>query len=232
MLAKVSASALVVSGLVCAVGAGAQPDPVTTTQPVVKVIDVVPEASPSRNVGAAQVSYIVRDAANTPLAGVAVVLDFAGCPNIRLCTTSVPPGLTVNCEGATRTVTGTTDAQGKVTFAVPGYSNPHPGVLGRCVAVTAGNVPLDNLRACAPDYDGLNGVNGLDLSYLAGDLFGGSLVPPIYFGRSDYNSDGVVNGIDLGLWAVIFFEGQYTLSCATLCQSLAGGLSRRSSPDP
>jgi len=140
-----------------------------------------------------------------------VILNFAACGDIRVCSSDVAAGVTINC-GA-KTSTAVTSNTGQVTIAVAGAGNGVGGsTFGKCVAVTADGVPLSNLNAASADYDGINGVTGIDGGSFSSDLFART-----NRARSDFDGNGVVNGIDGGAWAAILFGLGSTASCGTLC---------------
>ena len=94
----------------------------------------------------------VRDLANNPVAGSAVVLDFSGCPNgAFICPPHPPDPYTVNL--AARTLLMVTAANGSVTFpARIGGVGP-----AGCAKVFADGVLLRSYALASPDQNG-NGV--------------------------------------------------------------------------
>jgi hypothetical protein len=204
------ATLLTAVGLLAASAAmAAVPSAATSTQPSPLVIKIVGHGSPPDAAG--NITYTIRDGANNPVQNSVVILSFAACGDVRICQSDFMADKTVNC--AARSVTGTTNALGQITFAVTGSgSGAGAPTTTKCVAVTADGVPMSNLGAATADYNGVSGVNGIDGGFFSGDLFSGS-----YRARSDYNGDNVVNGIDGGIWSGILFGGGSTLSCGTFC---------------
>jgi hypothetical protein len=197
-------------GLLAATAAMAGiPSATTSSQPTPTVIKIVGHGSPPDAAG--NIQYTIRDASNNPVPGSTVILNFASCGDVRICSSDVAVGASVNC-GA-NSVTGVTNASGVLVISVAGAGN---GVgaptTTKCVAVTADGVPLSNLGAATADYNGTSGVNSLDGGQFASDLFSGS-----YRARSDYDGNGLVNSLDGGAWAAILFGLGSTLSCGTLC---------------
>lgn len=141
------------------------------------------------------VSYVIRGVGGPPVPGAFVSLDFSACTDVRVATDVVAPGTIVNC--AMHTVSGTADVTGRVTFRIVGS-----GISGTnrtvpaCLAAYADGVLLPPSIVSTFDLDGRNGVDAMDLSLFAGDLYSGQYRP-----RSDYDFDGRLDAIDLGLFA-------------------------------
>lgn len=200
------ATLLGVCGLILAATASANvPDPSKSTVPgFIKVGGAQTTAGvPDPTIA---FTVTVRDFANNPIAGSNVELNFANCPDTKLCT-AVVAGQTVNCGGPS--VTATTNASGQVTVSVLGASNNpgtsvpptiHPGAGSGCVRVYADGIQLATVTAVDYDQNGSlgagNGVNGLDLSVAKNDV-GAIGLGAAYKGRTDYNTDAAVNGADL-----------------------------------
>jgi hypothetical protein len=174
-------------------------------------------------------SVIVRDAANNPLPGSLVTIDFSGCCNdIRIGSSMAQ----VNQVQGTRAliapriiVGGTTDVNGVATIRITGAAMdvtmpPIPGIVvstasmdSGCATISAtgtgGNFLLtdgvNNPRVFVAAWDlngalgGGTGITGADLSLLFYDVL--STGAP-YFQqrqRADLNGSGNVNGADAGL---------------------------------
>jgi hypothetical protein len=183
------------------------PSPSTSTVPA--GISLVGQAGAPDPVGT--VTYVIRDLTQNPYPGATVMLNFSACSDVRLASDVVAPGTIVNC--AYSTVTGITDMTGTVTFRIVGSGIPGSArTLPACLSATADGVPLQPSIVSAFDLDGVNGVNCRDASVLAGDLFSGQ-----YRGRSDFNSDGKVDALDLGLFARAMFGGGSTSSGHASC---------------
>ena len=84
--------------------------------------------------------------------------------------------------------------------------------LPACAAVYADGVLFPSLSVSTFDLDGLGGVNGLDISIAAGDLFSHQ-----YRARSDFDFDGDVDGIDLGILYRAMLSGGSSASGAVAC---------------
>lgn len=157
------------------------------------------------------VTYVMIDISGTPLPFRHVTIDFSGCQDVTICSDVVDAGLEVQC--ATRRVVGITDAYGRVTFTVVGRGlGNSPRTLGPCAIVDLEGHRLSDLRVSAYDLDGINGVNAIDLSLFAADLFSGPYRP-----RSDYDFDGDVDSIDLGRFARALFGGGSSSSGVAAC---------------
>lgn len=187
------------------------PSASTSTQPATKALRIVGHGSPPDAAG--NYSYTIRDAANNAVPGSTVIINFAGCGSVRICSSDFAVGAGVNC--AAKTVSMVTNASGQVTFAVSGAGN---GVgasnVFRCATVTADGVPFDNIGAGTVDNDGINGVTGIDGGAFASDLFA---FPGTYRSRSDFDGDNDVDGIDGGVFALVLLGAGSPASCGTLC---------------
>lgn len=203
------ATLITAAGLLAATAAMAGvPSATTSSQPSGLVIKVVGHGSPPDPAGA--ITYTIRDASNNPVPGSVVICNFAACGDVRICSSDVGTGMTVNC--GSKTVSGVTNASGQVTVVVAGASSGGPPTFTKCVSVTADGVPLSNLNGATADYDGIGGVGGIDLGAFSADLFAGTNRR-----RSDFDGNNLVNGIDLGAWSAILFGGGSGISCGTLC---------------
>lgn len=213
------ATLLGVLGLLCAANALASvPDPSRSCAP--DFILVGGKVNGGANPDPATLFTItVRDAFNNPIGGATVTIDFSGCCDINLC----PTGVGHNC--ASRSVTGTTNGAGQVSFNVlgaakdPGNLVP-PAQYGGCGAngvhiyanAGSGNVELvgrgptctggSGLPPTAATLDlngaggGSNGTSGSDVSNLI-NLFGTISLGQPYRGRGDINLDGTISGADV-----------------------------------
>jgi flagellar hook capping protein FlgD len=138
-------------------------------------------------------SVVVRDAANMPIPGVTVTVDFTACTQAAL---AAP-----NCPGI---VTAVTDLAGSARFTVMGSvvsrSAVQPGAP--CAAISAGPVALGNVRVSAYDQDGVNGLRAIDVSLVQCDFVSG-----LNNQRSDFNGDGMVSAADLSLLIAAYAGG-------------------------
>ena len=158
---------------------------------------------------AGSVTYVIRDLARNPVPGSLVYLDFSACPELRLATDAVAPGFFLNC--ASNSIYGVTNMSGEVTFRIVGSRlsavQPEP-----CLRAHADGMPLPAPKVSVFDLDGVNGVNSLDLTILAADLFSGQ-----YRQRSDHDFDGDVDPMDLCVFARVLFGGG-SVSSGVACQ--------------
>jgi len=149
---------------------------------------------------AGTVTYVVRDAAGIVVPGSIVWLDLSRCADVRLASDAVAPNTIVDCSR--RSVQGVADVSGTVTFRIVGSGGGAPRTDPTCASAYADGVPLPAPIVSVYDLDGMNGVNGIDLSIATCDLFSGQYRP-----RCDYDADGDVDGIDIGLMARVLYGG-------------------------
>ena len=156
-----------------------------------------------------QVEVIHRDLANNPIAGALVVLDFSSVPELRLCSDDHDPNMIVDCP--TRTVRKLTDANGRATFRVMGWSIAAPGSPGapyHSARVFADGVLLGTPSVSIFDLD-RNGLSAADLGSWLADFFSGNDVA-----RGDYDCTGSVGASDLGRWLGAYFASGSTANCS------------------
>jgi hypothetical protein len=160
----------------------------------------------------------VRDFNNVPQQNSRVVLDFSGCPDIRVCADQRDPSVTVDCVA--HTLMKLTDVNGQATFSVVGCAanlGGSPGSTGPSLNVYADGVFVGSPgcagahRVATLDQNG-GGVTAEDLSLFLEDYFSGQ-----NYARSDYNGDGIVGGNDLSLWLAAFFAGGSAVSGGVPC---------------
>ena len=153
------------------------------------------------------VTYVIRDANNTPVANTSVVLNFTACTDILL-----SPGGGINC-GA-KTFTGTTDGVGQLSVGIRGVGNGtgSPRAVCNCVHVTAGGQPFSDVGAAAFDKDGTSGVGAGDLSQLITDF-----VSPGIECRSDFSGNDSVGAEDLSFLITVFVTGGSPAPSPTPC---------------
>ena len=123
---------LIVIGLALSAVSGAAaavPDPANSTCPA--TVTIAPDGSCCFDV-------IVRDAANNPVAGSTVNVDFGACP-VTFCPAQ-PPGVTVVGNG----VNVVTDATGRAHICIcASFTGPCSATI-RADGVTLCNVPMQN----------------------------------------------------------------------------------------
>jgi len=144
---------------------------------------------------------IVHDNDDHPIEGSTVTIDFSSCPEIVLA-----QGPSVDCSA--RTVTATTDQQGKASFTIIGSAANRkyvPADAFQCAEVRAdpGNVVLGGLSVAAFDQDGTGGVDERDLALVHCDYPGGGTCL-----RSDYNGDFIVDIEDVITICSVIAAGQ------------------------
>ena len=186
------------------------PSATTSTQPTgIALVGQTAGTPDGTSFGAA--AYTIRDASSNPVPGSTVIMNFAACTDVKLCSITQPVSMSVNC--AAKTVTGVTDAAGLVTFRVVGGGNL-AGVhtTAPCVSVTADGVPLNTVRAATFDMNGSSGVTLGDITLAKNDF---TFNPT--FTRSDFNKNGAVTLADITVIKVVFSAGGSAASCGTYC---------------
>ena len=203
------ATLITAAGLLAATAAMAGvPSATTSSQPSGLFMKVLGQSAGSQD-PASNFSYTIRDASNNPVPGSVVILNFASCTDVRICSSPQPTG-TANC-GA-KTVSGVTNASGQVTFGIIGSSSAGAATFGSCAHVTADGVPMSNLHVATGDYDAVNGINPLDVSATFGDVNAGT-----NRARSDFDNNGIVNPLDVSAVFGLANAGGSPASCTTLC---------------
>ena len=157
----------------------------------------------------------VRDQVGNVIAGVTVVLDFSGCPDIQLSCNQLN-AVTGQTYLAGKKVAGTTNAVGEFRFKIQGASNststqsppfvsPGTGAGVACVRVYGDGILAPTpLTPSAYDVDGLGSVvsaavNAADVAKVKIEaLLSGTLGSRA---RADYNYDAAVNAADVGISA-------------------------------
>ena len=149
-------SALLASSLILVTASyslGAVPSPATSTHDACFIVCPLSDLS---------YHVTVRDAANIPIPGSTVVLDYSQCGFVHC----QNPGLGVTANNALKTMTTTTNAAGVATF---------PLAMGGCcpaVKIFADGVLLATVSMASPDQDANLVVNGTDTAILTGLISG------------------------------------------------------------
>ncbi len=201
-----SAVGLVVAG---AASAGV-PNATNSTKP--SCIVTTGYASPATPDPAGAVTYVIRDAGNTPVPNAEVVLDFTACTDVKLSQNISGANLVTTC--ASKRVTGTTNGLGVlvVNVVAGGNGNLAPRVTNACVAVTVNSVPFPNISASTFDRDGVNGIGAGDLSLVIFDFVNFPAA-----GRSDFDCSGTVGAGDQSILLADFVSGASALSGSPYC---------------
>src|SRR5262245_37907338 len=162
--------------------------------------------------GFGQFTVIVRDCANNPVVGAAIVLDVSGCLDLHFCADQLDPGATVDCSR--QWVTKIAGADGSASFTLLGGSNGggNASTLLNGGRIYANGTLIQSPTVSAYDLDGSGGVGANDLSAWFGDFGSGQ-----YYGRSDYDCSGGIGANDLSMWLGAFGSGTMTVSCAGAC---------------
>jgi len=148
---------------------------------------------------------VVRDFANTPIAGSEVWIDFSNASDVRLAS-AAGPGLSVNCD--TRSIQTVTDQNGVAAFSIRGSSRVGPpSSYTDDVRIYADGVLLATVPCSTPDLDGIGGLGAGDLSIWLSDYF--EQTSPK---RSDFTHDGLVSAMDFATWIQVFLDGGSTES--------------------
>lgn len=161
------------------------------------------------------VTVVVRDFTNNPLAGQTVEFDFSTCLDARVCDAVVAGAGTPSCAVSHGKVTATTNAAGTVSLTIIGGANntgPVGGVSaagesGPCVTVRAGSTVLGTVSFDAYDQNLAGGFTGGDASLVNGDV----LLAANYRTRSDHNRSGTLTGSDFSIeQGVVLLQGGAT----------------------
>jgi len=155
---------------------------------------------------------VVRGLAGQIMGSSYVVLDFSDAVStgsVRLADQQ-PAGVIVDC--ASHTIRTVSDGQGIAHIRVIGAARHDRAARDARVPVYADGVLLGQARVAAFDENGANGVSAGDISAFMDDLFGST-----YGSRSDFNGDGVLNGLDLSNLTTVLFRAGSTESATTWC---------------
>jgi hypothetical protein len=165
-------------------------------------------------------TFTIRDGNNVAVPNVVVTIDFSTCTTgeFRLCGTQTGTGMTINC--AARTISGTTNGLGQVTFNVSGHTVGSPAVNTPCAVVTSLAQNLGTLRLSAFD-DGSGGVTGGDVGRVLSDRAAYIASTGNYRMRSDFDGDADVDGADVGGMLSVRAA---TITSSTQAFSCAGGV--------
>jgi len=153
-------------------------------------------------------TYTIRDAANNPVPNSVVVMNFAACTGTRICSTTQPAGMFVNC--AARSVSGVTNASGVVTFRIVGGGIQATPDVAACVSVTADGVALNTLRASMFDISGAGGLALGDITVAKNDL---NLFPART--RADVSKNGILQLGDITIMKNTLNAGGSSTSCTS-----------------
>jgi len=166
-----------------------------------------------------KVTVVVRDAANNPIPGSAVIFDFSNMIDVRLC--SVMPGI-VNCAvfPDSRRVLAVTGPTGMASITAVGASinatGTEPGHGLGDGLIFANGVPLGKFTSPIFDQNGAvggNGMTGADLALGQSIVSNFQLGGP-YRGRMDINCDAVLSGADLAFMLAHLFTGDSASGCS------------------
>jgi hypothetical protein len=165
-------------------------------------------------------TFVIRDGNNVAVPNVVVIIDFSTCTTgeFRLCGTQTGTGMTINC--GLRTISGTTDGLGQVTFRVSGHSVGSPAVNTPCATVSSLGNGLGSLRLSSYD-DGVGGVSPTDVARVLSDRLAYILNVANYRMRSDFDGDGDVDPTDV---ASMLADRLSTILTGAAAFSCAGGV--------
>jgi len=156
-------------------------------------------------------TYTIRDASNNPVPSSVVILNYSVCTDARICSTTQPAGMTVNC--GSKTVSGVTNASGVVTFRIVGGGlTSGAAITSPCISVTADGVPMNTIRSSNVDMNGAGGLSAADITLAKVDL---NSAPTRT--RADFNKSGTVTAADVTLLKSIFNAAGSNTSCASYC---------------
>jgi len=167
---------------------------------------------------AGEFTVSVRSLSNNPEWNDVVSVDFSQCVaggEIAIASRQDADQQFIDC--AYHTVRAMTGQDGVAHFCIVGSAHNAggaPGADAPCAVIYADGVLLGTVKVAAFDENGRGGVNPIDVSAWVGDLFaaGGK-----YIARSDFNGDGVVNGLDLASMAQVYFDARSIESAPANC---------------
>lgn len=155
---------------------------------------------------------IVRDTDGVGMDDALVELDFSECADLRI----AMDGVSLDCLlNRVSTRTPASGNSGVAVFVIgggglePETTPPH---ARGCARVLANGVLLGRIDVGTYDENGRFGVDAIDLSRLASDLFSG-----LDADRSDFDGDGTVSLLDLSVWMQVYFRGKSTASSSNYC---------------
>jgi hypothetical protein len=183
------------------------PGPINATVPAMIPIVGHDAAGVPDPIGEFTVS--VRDLANNPVAGAAIVIDFSQCTELRLCASDHDPNVIVDC--ANRRVMRTADASGTARFRVMGWSTAGPAGPGapyNSAHIFADGVLLNHPSVAIHDLD-TGGLGAQDLSRWLADFFSGQNLA-----RDDYDATQTVGVSDLSMWLKAYFAAGSPANCS------------------
>ncbi len=201
--------------LVAGVAAAGVPNSATSTVPPVLFV------KGNGAEGTSIMVFTIKDANSVAVANAPVVINFAACyDQMKLCNAQ-GAGLTVDCTA--KTVTGTTDGVGQVTFRLAGA--PVTGVIPTtpvaCASLVVGGQPFPNLQASAYNVSLLvgntaGGVDAGDLASMICKILGVNC-PGAYDAGFDVDRNGALSAADLSFTISCLLDGSGVANCATLC---------------
>ncbi len=156
-------------------------------------------------------TVVVRNWYNDPVPNSLVVLDFSTALEVRLASSSLVAGTTVNCSH--RTVRRVTDSQGIATFTILGAGlGPSTFPSVPTASVSADGVAFGTVRVSVLDLDGANGVGANDLAIWLDDF--GAANPSL---RGDHDGSGDLGANDLSIWLTAAGTGTSAHSATPAC---------------
>ncbi len=160
---------------------------------------------------------VVHDVNGNPVANSPVYLDFTNCTDLRLCLYQASPGVIVRCNFGVPVLEAYTDATGRVEFDVMGSGtntggSPGPGV--GCMGLFDESVRIANVTVSVLDQNGAVTTAGVEVTDLVAWLR--DLGSGVYYGRSDYSGNGVVDIADLSILMKALGDGASSQGCSTL----------------
>lgn len=164
----------------------------------------------------------VRDAANHPIRGSLVIIEFANCMGageVRIGNPQPFPGMFLNCSAGI--VSALTNEAGIAVFRIVGASNlvtgNEPGVGEGCAKVTADGIPLGFLSVGTPDLNGANGTpSGPGIDALDTALFAIARHRAYRSTANFIGPPGIIDGQDTVVLASFRF-GSESLSNGPFC---------------
>lgn len=176
--------------------------------------------------------YTVRilDTAFQPVVGATVEIRIRFPAGSGICPAQSHPGMSyTGWDVNGHHFYAVTNSDGRASFGIKGgggwdlASCPNPSLFSYYRAsLYVNGVELDPdlsdlgaISVSTPDLNGLTGVNPVDQSLFLADRYCESAPDsPVYYARSDFNGDGLLNPVDFSILLNIRFGGNSTESCA------------------
>ncbi len=160
----------------------------------------------------ARLTVTVRDIANNPVAGVPVMIDFSGCPGLRISGTQSYHGEISGC--AMPWVLNYTGLQGRVSLVVVGSLQRRVDQAQGCARVYADNYYVGAISVGVYDQNDAGGMSLADIGLFWSDLGSGT-----YHARSDLDGNGELTLADVAYAWNADTNLPFNVSATTVCSN-------------